>query len=96
MAREGAGGGGDMRLGRWERLFEDAYDVGVWKAISLKENLEASDSDKLGSPSDNDSKVSLERVLNPAPAPPPPRITTIMSIPVLNDPIFLVEVQKQI
>ena len=87
---------GGARLGRWERILEDADDVRVWKAISWKGDLEAYESDSVDRPSDDDFKVHFERVLNPDPAPPAPLVTAGVSIPVLDDPILPVEVDNQI
>ena len=58
-------GGGGVRLGRWERLLDDSDDARVWRAISWKGELEAA-LDSVRCPSDEEFKVHLERVLNPA------------------------------
>lgn len=86
---------GDLHLGRWERLLGDTDDARVWKAISWKGDFETDKSNE-ACPSDDEFKIHFERVLNPAPVPPPLHVSTQVTIPVLDEPITPIEVECQI
>lgn len=85
-----------VHLGRWERLLDDSDDARVWKAINWKGDIEASDVGNDNRPSDSDFKVHFERLLNSDPTPPTPHLVTDVTIPVLDDPISTLEVQRKI
>ena len=74
----------DLHLGRWERLLRDTDDARVWKAISWKGDFETDKSNE-ACPSDKEFKNHFERVLNPIPAPPPPLVSTQVTIPVPDE-----------
>ena len=86
----------DASLGRWERLLTDKDDARVWKAISWKGNFGEENVENVNSPSDEDFKVHFEHVLNPIPTPPPPRVSTTVTMPVLDEPILPAEVDMHI
>ena len=73
-------------------LLCDFDDARVWKAISWKGNFEASERDNGIRPSDEDFKIHFERVLNPIRVPTLLHVSNDVIIPLLDDPIFLVEV----
>lgn len=64
----------------------------MWKTISWKGNFGA---DKDECPSDEEFKINFERVLNPPPTPPPLNVSTVVTIPVLDDPISPAKVECQ-
>lgn len=88
---------GDLNLGRWERLLRDTDDARVWKATSWKGDFGADKNEEHSTcPSDEEFKVHFERVLNPTTTPPPLYVNTVVTIPVLDDPISPLEVESQI
>ena len=85
-----------MQLGRWEELLSDKDDSRVWKAINWKGEFAAERSD--GSCLSSDKfRVHFEDILNPDVMNHDiPEVTTEVTIPILDEQISAVEVQKQI
>ncbi len=86
----------EVHFNRWERLLSDADDARVWKAISWKGNFETSKSSSTDVPSDGEFKRHFEGILNSLPTAPPAHVSTDVTIPVLDDPISLAEVENQV
>ncbi|MPC74570.1 hypothetical protein E2C01_068933 [Portunus trituberculatus] len=85
-------------VGRWERLLEDKDDVRVWKAVNWKGEYGYDQGKDEQCPSDEEFKKHFEAVLNPPDVVNLSHtdVTTITSVPVLDEPILPHQVSDQI
>lgn len=84
-------------LSRWERMLQDRDDSRVWKAIDWRGNVTMMSTNAQSRPTDDDFKTHFETILNPIQAVIDiPVIDTDLTIPILDDPITVHEVEQQI
>ena len=88
-----------MELERWERLIQDDDDSRVWKTVDWKGNYSASAHGNGVLPSDAEFRNDyFEKILNPTRVIETelPDLRTDVSIPMLDESIFPLEVHHQV